>query len=98
MGACILNHEQEEQWRKTGQRPDCRHHRHTNTYKQAMDMIERDEAYYVHIPNVINSRSIVVYTCVVRYVWQGRKSAGFTAMQLCDIIGRKKRVDANSNS
>lgn len=82
MSICVLTHDHIKQWESSGVRPPCKYHHHTS-YKKAMSQVDDDNAIFV--PEL---RAIVMYTCVIKYIWQGRRSAGFAAMQLCPVIGR----------
>ena len=85
MAICVLNHLEVKAWEESGKqiRPGCKFHRHLS-YKKALAEVEDDNAFWV--PEL---RAIVRYTCVDYYVWQGKRSAGFSAMQLCPIKGRQ---------
>lgn len=79
MAVCVLTHNHIKQWQASGQRPPCIHHVHM-TYTRAMRQVTEDNA--IFIPEL---RAIVMFDCVLRYVWKGCKSAGFSVMQLVPI-------------
>jgi hypothetical protein len=70
-------------WQSSGVRPPCQYHHHMS-YKKAFAHVQADEAFFV-----TELRAIVPYTSVLFYVWQGRRSGGYSTMQLCSIQGRK---------
>lgn len=83
MATCVLSHGQVASWEVSGVRPPCQFHYHTS-YTKARISVEQDEA--IWIPEL---RAIVMFTCVARYVWLGRRSGGFSTLQLTAVIGRK---------
>lgn len=79
----MLNHQHIKEWELTGQRPPCKYHLHTS-YDKAMNAVKADNAFFV-----VELRAVVFYSSVLTYVWQGKRSGGFSCMQLCPIQGRK---------
>ena len=76
---CVVTHNQLHQWEKTGNRPNCKQHRHLSYYK-ALSHILNDEAIWV-----TDQRAIVIYPCIERYAWRGKRSDHHSCMQLVPI-------------
>lgn len=70
-------------WESSGKRPPCEFHHHIS-YTKALAKINEDEATW--IPEL---RAIVIYTCVLRYVWTSKRSGGFSTLQLTGMTGKK---------
>jgi hypothetical protein len=81
---CVLSHEQVRIWEEEGKRPPCKYHHHVSP-RVALESIKNDEAF----PVKDLRNAIVIYTSVLRYIWQGRRSAGFSTLQLAPVTGRK---------
>ena len=79
MAICVLTHQHIADFEKTQERPPCEYHHHTS-YKKALTALENDEAIF-HA----ELRAIVIYTCITRYEWKGRSSAGFRTLQLVPV-------------
>ena len=86
MATCILTHSQVTAWEVSGIRPPCKYHYHTS-FTKAQQAVHGDEA--IWIPEL---RAIVMYTCVLRYVWTGRRSGGYSTLQLTAVVGRKSPI------
>lgn len=76
---CVVTHNQLREWQKTGERPSCKHHRHLSYYK-VLTHIMNDEATFDS-----EKRAVVIYPCIERYAWRGKRSDHHSCMQMVPI-------------